>query len=484
MRKRFEVQLTLGQTAIEQVALPTGSRDELSPILEGLQWIFMTPEAKIQVFDFLEKQIIGDKKATGRTGMDLWHILVLGVVRLGLDCDYDRLEDMANHHLLIRQIMGIGPTFGAPSMLFHHRTISDNVALLDKNILEKINAIVARNGQKIFMKKEVFDEPLEIKIDSYVFETNVHFPTDLTLLWDAQRKCLDYLVELCMTYEISGWRKAENWRSRLKSAMRAVSRVKKAGGPNKTERLLRIARDYLACVLRFEKKVFESWIQLRNCELSHVDTMKLALLTYFHDELIRHIDLVQRRMIDGETIPHEEKVFSLFEPHTEWINKGKLFPPIELGHRVQIATSQHGLIVDYAILDHTADVDALIPAIDRILSRNDAIQSVSADKGYSRKDDRELLELFIPSVVIPKRGRLNKEEQARERQKPFRALRHQHSAIESDINCLECHGLNRCPDKGYRGYGRYVGLGILAYNLHKIGNRLQDEKRAAIKKAA
>ena len=69
----------------------------------------------------------------------------------------------------------------------------------------------------------------------------------------------------------------------------------------------------------------------------------------------------------------------------------------------------------------------------------------SADKGYSRKDDRELLELFIPSVVIPKRGRLNKEEQARERQKPFRALRHQ-PAIESDINCLECHGLNRCPD--------------------------------------
>ena len=131
------------------------------------------------------------------------------------------------------------------------------------------------------MKKEVFDEPLEIKIDSYVFETNVHFPTDLTLLWDAQRKCLDYLVELCMTYEISGWRKAENWRSRLKSAMRAVSRVKKAGGPNKTERLLRIARDYLACVLRFEKKVkvgsnFET--------VSSANTMKLALLTYFHDE--------------------------------------------------------------------------------------------------------------------------------------------------------------------------------------------------------
>jgi len=161
-----------------------------------------------------------------------------------------------------------------------------------------------------------------------------------------------------------------------------------------------------------------------------------------------------------------------------------MFPPIELGHKIQIATSQHGLIADYAILDHTADVDALIPALDRILSSYGSIQSVSADKGYSRKEDRELLELLIPNVVIPKRGRLNQKDKEREGQKTFRALRYQHSAIESDINCLEHHGLNRCPDKGRSGYGRYAGFGILAFNLHKIGNRLQDKKRAALEKVA
>ncbi len=480
---RFETQLTFGQTPIEQVVLPINSRDELSPILEGLRWIFMTPEVKNPVFDLLEKKVVGDKKATGRRGMDLWHILVLGVVRLGLNCDYDRLEDMANHHLLIRQIMGIGPTLGGQPKPFHHRTLSENVALLDEQILEKINVIVAQHGQKIF-KKEAVEEPLELKIDSYVFETNVHFPTDLTLLWDAQRKCLDYVIDLCMSYEIPGWRKAKNWRARLKSAMRAVNQVKKSGGRNKQERLLRIVQHYLADSLRFETKVFESWIQLRACSLTEGDNRKLSLLSYFHDELIRHIDLVQRRMINGETIPHTEKVFSLFEPHTEWINKGKTFPSIELGHRVQIATSQHGLIVDYAILDHTADVDALIPALDRVMNNYGSIQSASADKGYSRKEDRELLELFIPNVVIPKRGRLNQEEREREGHKTFRTLRHKHSAIESAINCLEHHGLNRCPDKGRSGYGRYVGLGILAYNLHKIGNRQHAIKGAALEKAA
>ena len=338
MRKRFETQLILGQTPIEQVILPTSSRDELSPILEGLRWMFMTPEVKNPVFDLLEKQVVGDKKATGRMGMDLWHILVLGVVRLGLKCDYDRLEDMANNHALIRQIMGIGPTLGMQPKAFHHRTLSENVSILDEQVLGKINAIVAKCGQQVFKIRGAAEEPLEIKIDSYVFETNVHFPTDLTLLWDAQRKCLDYVVDLCMEYGIPGWRKAKNWRARLKSAMRAVNQVKKSGGRNKSERLRRIVQHYLADSLRFETKVFESWTQLRACPLTESDNLKLTLLSYFHDELIRHIDLVERRMINGEIIPHREKVFSLFEPHTEWINKGKMFPSIELGHKIQIAT--------------------------------------------------------------------------------------------------------------------------------------------------
>ena len=82
MRKRFESQLQLGQTAIEHVAIPLKSRDELPPILAGLQWIFLTPEVNEEIFDLLEKQVCKGKQQTGRPGMDLWHILVLGVTRL------------------------------------------------------------------------------------------------------------------------------------------------------------------------------------------------------------------------------------------------------------------------------------------------------------------------------------------------------------------------------------------------------------------
>ena len=92
MRKRFEVQLALGKIPIERVVIPLRSRDELPPVLAGLQWIFVTPEVNGRIFELLEKKVVGWKKTTGRPGLDLWHILVLGIVRLALDCDYDRLE--------------------------------------------------------------------------------------------------------------------------------------------------------------------------------------------------------------------------------------------------------------------------------------------------------------------------------------------------------------------------------------------------------
>jgi IS5 family transposase len=124
-------------------------------------------------------------------------------------------------------------------------------------------------------------------------------------------------------------------------------------------------------------------------------------------------------------------------------------------------------------------VGTAIPLAGRLLSRygEGNIASLSFDKGFTRQEDRELLELYIPQVIMPKRGKLNRSDEERESQKTFRALRHQHQAIESDINCLEHHGLNRCLDKGLHGFERSIGFGVLAYNLHKIGARLRQRRR-------
>src|SRR6266478_9063610 len=137
MRQRFESDPGLQITPIEQVRIPLKSRDELPPILAGLQWIWCQPTLKGEIFQLLEQKILAGKQATGRTGMDLWQILVLGVVRLGLDADWDRLEDLANHHTLIRQMLGVPALiWGADTKTFARQTLRDNVALLDEALLK------------------------------------------------------------------------------------------------------------------------------------------------------------------------------------------------------------------------------------------------------------------------------------------------------------------------------------------------------------
>ena len=90
---------------------------------------------------------------------------------------------------------------------------------------------------------------------------------------------------------------------------------------------------------------------------------------------------------------------------------------------------------------------------------------------------REPLEELLSQIMMQKKGRLSKEEKEREAKPEFKKLKNKHSAIESNINCLEHHGLDRCPDRGREGFGRYVGLGVLAYNMHKIGNHLLSRNK-------
>ena len=481
MRQRFEPSPGLHLTPIEKIVLPIRSRDELPPILAGLQWIWSHPTLKAEIFALLEAKILAGKKATGRTGMDLWQILVLGVVRLGLDADWDRMEHIANYDALVRQMLGVpAAPWGEEVKVFGHQTLRDNVALLDEELLKEINARVAAAGREVFAKKDGAPAAaLEVKVDTYVLETDVHFPTDLNLLWDAGRKCVDLIEKYRdqLGYQLPGWRKAKDWRRRLKALERITSKTVYGGGARKEARVKAAVREYLSAGRDLCAKVSASLLGL--CDQA-VDAAHWEALGYFHAMLDKHLGLVERRLLKEEVIPAAQKVFSLFEPHTEWIQKGKQRPNVELGHRLLIATDQNELIQDYDVPVGGADVDQSVPVADRLLGRYGAgsMASLSFDKGFTRAADRELLSLYVPTVVMPKRGKKNAVETARERDKKWVALRRQHSAVESAINSLEHHGLNRCLDLGLEGYRRYVGYGVLSYNLHVIGRELLARARA------
>jgi hypothetical protein len=300
----------------------------------------------------------------------------------------------------------------------------------------------------------------------------VHFPTDLNLLFDAGRKCLDLIAKYRdrQGYDLPGWRKLDDWRSRFKAAERVASKAVFGGGKDKEKRVRAAVAEYLRTGQELGVKITGSLWSLID---QHVEERHWETLAYFQQMLAKHLDLVDRRLLQGQTIPTAEKVYSLFEPHTEWINKGKHHPAVELGHRLLLATDQHQLIQDYDVPVGGADVDQSIPVASRLLARygEGAIGSISFDKGFTREEDRQLLHLYIPEVIMPKRGKKNAAETAREKDKKFVALRRHHSAVESQINALEHHGLNRCLDVGLDSYLRYVGYGVLAYNLHQIGRR-------------
>ncbi len=476
MRKRFELQLTLGQTAIEKIDIPTGSRDELPPVLAGLRWIFITPEVNEEVFELLEAVIISENNHTGRPGMSLWQILVLGVVRLALDCDYDRLEHVANYDGLVRELMGVSAFGGADQ--FHHKTLSENVCHIDAELLDRINQIVVKHGREIFKKNAA--EKIAVKTDSYVLETNVHYPTDVNLLWDAGRKCIELSSRLCRQLGLAGWRKEKDWYRRLKNGTRACEKTCRAGGANKGQRVSKEVGSYLEMARELERKVAQTKMGLRVVSLSAGQLLAVEQIRYFHEMLIKHIDLVDRRLLQGQAIPHEEKVFSLFEPHTELIKKGKAMPPVEFGHRLLVSTDQYGLVLDYKVMEGGSEKGEIVPAVDRLLARfgEESLGSQSTDKGFSSAKNREELIRRVAVVVMPKVGRRSAADKERESENPWRVLKGKHCAVESDINSLEHHGLNRCPDKGLNGYKRYVGLGILAYNLHRIGRKLIENQHA------
>ena len=260
-----------------------------------------------------------------------------------------------------------------------------------------------------------------------------------------------------------------------------MHKVIRGGGKRKHQRLKKATNDYLKASRIISKKTKTLKVQIQEGELSRLNILLLQELNYYEEMLDKHIDLVERRLIKGETIPHADKLFSIYEPYTEWINKGKSGNRIELGLKVAICTDQYGFILHHRVMQKESDVEVAIPIIEYVKERYE-IKSASFDKGFWSKENFEELDKIVPTLVLPKKGKRNVIENQREGEKEFKQLRKQHSAVESNINMLEQHGLNRCPDKGIKHFKNYTALGIVAYNLHRLGNLLKKEKIKELEK--
>lgn len=485
MRKRFEQQNELDAQLIPEVKIDGKSRHELPQLLAGLQYIFITPQLNEDIFEILERKVLGGKKSTGRLGLSLWEILVLGTMRLNLDADYDTVYDLSNHHEVVRGILGVHTrqVFGE-GKYYPLQTLKDNIALLDEETLKEISEVVVKAGHRLKKNGNGQDVALNFKTDTYVVESNVHFPTDINLLWDSARKCLDTIALILREpapIKIEGWRKHNHWRKVAKRNYRHTANIHQKKGKNYKERLKEATETYLKHSRQLSRQVAQSIEALVNAGQTTIRlSALLESLSYYHKMLEKHIDLVQRRIIKEEIIPHKEKVFSIFESHVEWIQKGKQNNKVELGHLALITTDQYHFIVDHEVLVKQGDSAQPIPLAKRLKTRfanGYKLNSISFDRGFYSVLAKKALQADFEHVVMPRKGKKTQAQLAEQSTKTFVALSKKHSAVESNINELEHSGANRVPDKGLDGFKKYVALGVLAYNLKRLGKLVMEQHR-------
>lgn len=254
MRQIIKPQLALGVVDIAAIQLDPRSRDDIPRLLRGLQYIYMQPQVREEVFTMLREVVPLDAEGqpvsvdTGRPGMSQWQILVLGVLRLGLNADYDRIQELANQHLTIRQMLGHSDF--ADDKSWGVQTLKDNLRLFTPEILERINAVVVTAGHALVKKSP--DDGLAVRCDSFVVETDVHYPTDTNLLYDAVRQVIQTSAGLCEAAGLSDWRQhAYNLRC-VKKAYRRTQQVKRSRAQDEAKRAARedeirqAHEDYLA----------------------------------------------------------------------------------------------------------------------------------------------------------------------------------------------------------------------------------------------
>lgn len=475
MRNTINPQMTFGEINIGDIEFDLKSRDELPKALLGLQYIYCDNELREKVFGILENDLVQADMSNGRTGMDLWEILCLGVSRLVLNTNFDRLHDLANNHTTLRLMLGYGP-FNRIS--YSLQAIKDNVSLFTPAISNKINDIVVEAGHSFVKKKE--DKIIEARVDSFVVETNVHYPVDYGLLFEALRKVILVMGYLCFKNKISIFKQSINYIKKLKRLYRRAQKAKRSKAKNRDQKIKQAFEKFLELVSDYLDKSKEALSQIEN-KASSEDLKKIFEVKGFIEKVEKLREQVNRRVLNGEKILHEEKIFSIFEEYTEWICKGKAGVPQELGLNVAIIEDQYGFILNHRIMKKEKDVDIAVEFILDTKAKYNTLASCSFDKGFSSIENKIKLEEIIDEVVLPKKGKQNEKEKIEENSDRFKFKKRKHSGVESTINSLENHSLDRCPDRGIHKFETYVAFAVLGFNLHRLGNHIKNKKIISLK---
>jgi IS5 family transposase len=312
-----------------------------------------------------------------------------------------------------------------------------------------------------------------LRLDTTAVETNIHWPADSTLLWDVYRT-LDRLIRQAREIDPVAVGSRRLQARRAKRLQQKISR-KAANKGRSAEQLKPLYMQLIPMV----KDLF-GWARSVQRELagsrrlsSVLDMAKAAAIIEQIDHYIelgeRVVDQARRRVLEGERVPNEEKLFSIFEAHTELLIRGKAGKNVEFGHMIQIQQVDGKFITDYDVFDKRPIeyelLESVLESHRKLFGRYP--EELAGDKGYYESMDAiDRLQRKVPMVSIAKKGRRTSEETEREHDLLFRLAQRFRAGVEGTISFLKrMLRLARCFNKGWEHFVSTIGQTILAHNL-------------------
>ncbi len=479
MRQHYDSQRRFDCTPVGELMLNYECRDEVVPILTGLQYVYTCSDLRRKVVKLVAEDINEEsRRDVGRPGLDDWQIVVLAAVRLGCNYDYDKLQDQAENHRALRTLLGLGEWEEGPS--FRARRIRDTLCQLKPATLEAINHAIVSHGQQLHgMAAE------SVRADSFVVETDIHYPTESSLIGDGMRKIIPLCVDLAQAIGEPGWRQGKHLQRRIKERVRTIAKISASRSPQVKKglasaygRLLDRAATILERAKSLQKQAEADGFSL--------ESVMLAEQLKHWIELTEQVcDTAHRRVILQENVPNAEKLFSLFETHTQLYRRGKAGTPNQFGRQVLVFEDGAGFISHYHLMDRgLCDVDVIVDQTREAQRKHQGmIQTASFDRGFYSEENEQQLAAIIAEPCVPPRPPKQYAERLANASVEFHRLRQRHPGIESAIGALQSgNGLKRCRDHTEIGFERYLGLAILGRNIHVLGKLLiarRDEQSAA-----
>jgi transposase, IS5 family len=426
--------------------------------------VFDDPQIQLAMRHDLLK---ADSQATwnGRPALPLVVTGCLAVVRRLMGWSYRVLAEQVNVSAGWRWVCQL-----YDQAMPNFRTIRDREALLRPKTLALIQATVVYVGQAVGVTRGA-----RLRVDSSVTESDIHYPTDSSLLNDAAR-VLSRLVRQARAVLDPQTAADKVWfRDRHRQARRLarqIGQLARKGRKNAEKSSLKWYRQLLQVVTALVAQV--AYIQPRLAHLTSLAALGVhQLFTTYLPLVQRVIDQTKQRVLHGQSVAATDKVVSLFEPHTAIICRGKAKPKdTEFGHKIWYAEVEGGLISEYRILPgNPPDAQQLLPSLKthrRLFGK--APREVSGDRGiYSPQNERAARAVGVRRVSLPKPGHKSKRRQRRERQAWFRAAQRFRNGIEGRISHLRrARGLTRCLNHGLPGLERWIGWAIIANNIAVI----------------